>query len=471
MSQLDQEVEPDEKVIEEEAPPKRSKKNIALLTALFAGVIVIVLLVSYLVRANADDGPDPVAVTVPVGLSEVALPNNSKLGVVVTLGSGTTEGSQWQQAAQGAVVAQQRLEVGGLELALISEDDGGSATGSAEAVQELIDQGVAGIIYASSGEHVDDGLAVAQEAEVPVILPYTPAPQDASNVWSLTPTADQTAATLATEIAKFERPLHINAGDDLPQNIEVSDEVTFTSETDTDDFSEDIALRTGADPYANGAYTGGGEDDQAPAPVIDNPADVVVVSGAPVLQAHAVFALQSGNVSVPIVLTEHAVSPRFDQTLIELGGTVSSNLRTVGATWDDGTALGTTGQSRAMSAFLSATRQFASDESLTNLTDDAPFAEAAAVADVRGHDAVLAFSEALDRAGNTDPVKVAEELSALELAAGNGIAGPALDFSQPHALTEEPTVLHASSQRLGLRPTNGESTDVLVWIPQPSDEQ
>jgi len=32
-------------------------------------------------------------------------------------------------------------------------------------------------------------------------------------------------------------------------------------------------------------------------------------------------------------------------------------------------------------------------------------------------------------------------------------------------------VLHASSQRLGLRPTNGESTDVLVWIPQPSDEQ
>src|SRR5699024_10733902 len=139
-------------------------------------------------------------------------------------------------------------------------------------------------------------------------------------------------------------------------------------ETDTDDFSEDIALRTGADPYANGAYTGGGEDDQAPAPVIDNPADVVVVSGPPVLQAHVVFALQSGNVSVPIVLTEDAVSPRFDQTLIELGGTVSSNLRTVGSTWDDGTALGTSGQSRAMSAFLTATRQFAEGESVMSLS-------------------------------------------------------------------------------------------------------
>lgn len=466
MSQTDEDVLDEDETIWEETEPRRSKKNLWLLLGLFVGVLVVVLIVIYLVRDNAD-GPDPVAVTVPVALSEVAVPDESSVGVVVTLGSGATKGSQWQQAAQGAVVAQQRLELGENELTLITEDDSGSAAGSTEAVQNLIDQGVSSIIYASSGDHLTEGLKVAQEAGVPVILPYATAPEDATNVWSLAPDAEESAATLANEVANFERPLHINAGSELPEAVEVADEVSFTTDTNKDDFAEDIALRTGANPYANGAYTGGGEDEQSPPPVAENPNDVVVVSGPAVLQAHVVFALQSGNVSVPIVLTDDAVSPRFDQTLIELGGTVSSNLRTVGATWDDGTALGTSGQSRAMSAFLTATRQFADDDSLNNLSGDAPFAETAAVAEVRGHDAVIALAEALSEADSTDPAKVSEELQGLQLSAGNGIAGPALDFSQSHALTEEPTVLHASSQNLGLRPTNGETSDVLVWIPQP----
>lgn len=448
----------------------RSKKGIGLLIAAVLVVVAIVLLVMYLVRANADDGPDPVAVTVPVALSEVAPPDDATLGVVVTLGSGETEGSQWHQAAQGAVVGQQRLALGDHDIRVVAEDDTGSADGSAAAVQELVDQGVSGIIYASSGDHVADGLTVAEEAGVPVVLPYEQVPEDATNVWSLALEADASASTLAAEVAKFERPLHINAGGELPADVAVSDEATFSADTNTDEFAEDIALRTGADPYANGAYTGGGEAEQSPAPVVENPADAVVVSGSPVQQANVVFALQSGNVSVPIVLTEDAVSPVFDQTLLDLGGTVSSNLRTVGAAWDDGTALGTSGQSRAMSAFLTANRQFAEDEGLKNLSGDAPFADSAAVTDVRGHDAVLAFNEALSSAGSTEPGDVAEAMGELQLAAGEGIAGPSLDFAQPHALTGEPTVLHASSQQLGLRPTAGEYSDALVWITQPESD-
>lgn len=458
----------DEEVIgeEEETQPKR-KKHLGLLLGIFAGVVIVVLLVGYLVRANADQGPDPVAVTVPIALSEVVPPENAKIGVVMTLGSGGAEGSQWHQAAQGAVVAQERIRLGGGDVELIAEDDLGTASGGVDAVDSLINQGVSRIIYASSGDHLHDGLKAATDAGVPVILPYETVPEGVERVWSLAPAAQDTAEALVAKVAEFERPVHINAGEELPDGVDVDHELSFNAETNIDDFAQDIALRTGANPYGNGAYTGGGEDEQTPPPVAQNPADAVVVSGPAAMQARVVFALQTGNVSVPVILGDAALSPRFEQTLLELGGTVSSNLRTIGVSADDGIALGTSGQSRAMSAFLSANRQFAANEEITNLTGDAPLAETAAVADTRGHDAVLAFAEALNIAGGTDPANVAEALGGLHMVAGHGIAGPALDFAQSHAVDAAVTVLNASSQRLGLRPVHGEISDALVWIDQP----
>src|SRR5699024_10278313 len=66
----------------------RSAKGIALLIGAIVVIFALILLVVYLVRANADDEPDPVAVTVPVALSDVAPPDDSSIGVVVTTGSG-----------------------------------------------------------------------------------------------------------------------------------------------------------------------------------------------------------------------------------------------------------------------------------------------------------------------------------------------------------------------------------------------
>ena len=183
-------------------------------------------------------------------------------------------------------------------------------------------------------------------------------------------------------------------------------------------------------PYGNGAYTGGGRRTNT-ATCDRQPGGCRGGFWAGGHAARVVFGLQTGNVSVPVILTDAALSPRFEQTLLELGGTVSSNLRTIGVSADDGIALGTSGKSRAMSAFLSANRQFAGDESITNLTGDAPLAEAAAVADTRGHDAVLAFAQALDTAGGTDPAAVAEALGGLHMVAGHGTAGPALDLVKP----------------------------------------
>lgn len=457
----------DEEVSLEDAEPKSRKKTIGIMLALFVGVVIVAVLIGYFVRTSSAQGPDPVAVTVPIALSEIAPPENAKIGVVLTLGEGTSEGSQWHQAAQGAVVAQQRLQLGGHDVELITEDDLGSETGSAEAVETLLEQGVSGIIYASSGTHLNEGLQAAETAGIPVILPYETAPDEALNVWSLKPGVKSATDVLAAEVGRFERPLHINAGADLPEGVTAADEMALSADTNVDDVAEELAYRTGATAHGNGAYTGGGEDDQTPTPVAENPADVVVISGPPSMQARAVYALQTGNVTVPVVLTDEALSPRFEQTLLELGGAVSSNFRTIGVPADDGVALGASGQSRAMSAFLSANRQFAGNESITNLTADAPLADTAASADVRGHDAVLAFASALEAAGDTGASNVAQALAELHLVAGHGIAGPALDFSQTYAVTQAPTVLHASSQRLGLRPSQGEVSDALVWIAQP----
>src|SRR5699024_969699 len=116
------------------------------------------------------------------------------------------------------------------------------------------------------------------DAGVPVILPYDTVPEGSERVWSLTPAAQDTADALAAEVAEFDQPVHIDAGGDLPDGVDVADAVSFNAETNIDDFAKDIALRTGANPYGNGAYTGGGEDEQGPAPVTQNPYDAVVVS-------------------------------------------------------------------------------------------------------------------------------------------------------------------------------------------------
>lgn len=440
----------------------RSKRGIALLVAVVAALAVAALVLVLIVRGNARSEPDPVAVTVPVALSGLSAPDNTRLGVVLTFGDGATEGAEWSAAAQGAVVAQQRLALGGTNIDFIVENDLGTDSGAVAAVTSLVDQGVSGIVYASSGPHLEGGIAAAIEADVPVILPYASAAADVWGAWSLALGGDATGAALTAALSTFQRPLLIDAGGAVPDGVSVSDKLDFSPSADAALFAEEVARRAGMASSAGGAETGGGE--QAP---VGSPADVVIVSGPAVSQAAVVYALQGRSVTVPIVLTPQAVSPLFDTTLATLGGSVSSNLRTVGAAWDDSVALTTTGQGRAMSAFLASVRQFAGDETVLNLSEDAPFADAAVAADVRSHDAVVAFAEAISAAGSAEPAAVRSSLGELNLVAGNGIGGPGLDFSHSQALTGTASVLYATSQHLGLRPSTVDRADRLVWITDP----
>ncbi|MFT4189576.1 MAG: hypothetical protein QM621_13490 [Aeromicrobium sp.] len=447
-----------------------TRKRTLLLSALVVLLVVIVIAV-WTIRVISQPDPDPVAVTVSIPIEGVKVPDETKIGVVVSHGSGATEGSQWSGAAEGVVVAQERLRLGGTDVEVIVEDDHGTAAGAEQSVQALIDEGVSGIVYASSGEHMDDSLAAASDADVPVVLPYAPVPDKATGAWTLAPSGEAITTAIDDELQEFERPLHIDAGEDLPAGADVEDRVAFTSGGDTAAFTEQVALLTGTDPLEGGAYAPGATDEDEFEP-IDDPADVLVITGHPVEQANVVYALQTRNISTPILLTPSATSPVFAAMLSAQGGTASAKLRTVGIDTGDAVAFDQSPQGRAMSAYLAALRQFSQDDKLTNLADDTAFVQVAGDADIRAHDALLALVRAVSDAGDTDPVEVGGALEELRLVSGDGIAGPELDFSQPSAAGDDVHVLYATAQDLGLRPTEPASTGgqqlSLVWFAEPA---
>ena len=118
--------------------------------------------------------------------------------------------------------------------------------------------------------------------------------------------------------------------------------------------------------------------------------------------------------------------------------------------------------------FLSAVRLASGDPEVMNLTNDAPFSDDAWAADARSHDAVVAFVRAAASARNGDPAKVGAALRTMAFGPADGLAGPALDFSRPTALTAEAIPVYASQQDLGLRPQN-EDAPRLVWVPTPAN--
>jgi ABC-type branched-subunit amino acid transport system substrate-binding protein len=398
---------------------------------------------------------EAVPATVPVPIRVAHVPEGTKIGVVVTLGDG--EGSDWDEAAQGALVAERRLMLGGTDVELVTRNDGGSAGGGERAVKALVDDGVAGIVVASSGAHVSGALEAAADAGVPVVLPYA---SSGSDSWSTAPTPASTSAAMERALRGADSPLLVDLGGGAPSGLEVAHVLTADAAADDTALATTVAERTGA---VTADATPAAGDDQADAPAPAD-SDAVVVSGSAARQGAFVAALQSADVTVPVVLTPQATSPAFGSALADANGSLSGRFVSVGVATDDARALTSDEQGRAMSAFLGGVRVLADDPEAQNLTADQPFSAVAWAADSRSHDAVVALVRAVGSARSDDPSEVTDALATLRLDAGDGIAGPALDFRQQQALRTDATVLAASSQTLGLRPTTAEPTASLVWF-------
>ncbi|PYY34747.1 ABC transporter substrate-binding protein [Curtobacterium sp. MCBD17_030] len=428
-----------------------------VVVALAVLVIAVVLAVVVFVIDRNTPAAEAVPATVPVPIRVAHVPDGTKIGVVVTLGDG--EGSEWDEAAQGALVAAKRLTLGGTDVELVTRNDGGSASGAKRAVEQLVDSGVAGIVVASSGAHVSGALDAASDAGVPVVLPYA---DGGEGSWSTAPSRASVSAAMQRAIRGADSPLLVDLGGGAPSGIR------FAHVMDADDAADDAALattvarRTGAAPMttATSDATADTTDTEATKP----DSDAVVVSGPAARQGAFVAALQSADVTVPVVLTPDATSPAFGTALAAANGSLSGTFVSTGVATDDARALTSDAQGRSMSAFLGGVRVLSDDAEAQNLTADQPFSAVAWAADSRSHDAVVALVRAVGAARSDEPSAVADALSTLRLDASDGLAGPALDFRQQQALRADATVLAASSQTLGLRPATTEQTASLVWF-------
>ncbi|WIB26150.1 hypothetical protein [Curtobacterium sp. MCSS17_015] len=441
----------------DEVQSTRGPRQPLVIVAVAVLVIAVVLAAVVFVVDRNTPAAEAVPATVPVPLRVAHVPDGTKIGVVVTLGDG--EGSEWDEAAQGALVAERRLTLGGVDVELVTRNDGGSAGGGERAVQALVDSGVAGIVVASSGAHVSGALEAAADAGVPVVLPYA---SSGSDSWSTAPSAASVSAAMEQALRGAESPLLVDLGGGAPSGLDVAHVLTADDVADDTALAATVAERTGAVTGASTATPAAGDeeaDEQAP---VDS--DAVVVSGPAARQGAFVAALQSADVTVPVVLTPQATSPAFGTALADADGSLSGTFVSAGVATDDARALTSDEQGRAMSAFLNGVRVLADDAAAQNLTADQPFSAVAWAADSRSHDAVVALVRAVGSARSDDPSAVADALSSLRLGAGDGIAGPALDFRQQQALRSDATVLAASSQTLGLRPTTAEPTASLVWF-------
>lgn len=442
------------------------------------GIIAIVCVLGLvaagivLVTVNSERAANSVGVAVPVAIKGVSVPKNTVIGVILTLGT-SAEGSEWNGAAQGARVAQQRLRLAGTGIELRAETDGGTAEGGRQAVDRLVRAGVSGIVLASSGSHTDSAIAAAARARIPLIAPYETIPDSfahAEGVWSLAPSVKQESEAVKTALGAAKHPLLIDAGGALGQELSVSDRIAVTAGTDLNVLASNVAARTNTDPTTNGAYLGGASAN-TPAPQFKVTAnDAIVVSAPARVQSAILQALQAKNVTVPTILSSNATSPAF--ATASSSASVATNIATIGAAWGDATALERSVAGANMSGFLAAVRLCATDSSVKNLSGDAPFSTVAAQADSRSHDAVLALARALANASSADPHKVATALRGMRLEPRSGIAGPQLNFTRSSALDAPVAVLAGTLQNLQLRPDSTTShVPSVTWFAIPSSSR
>ncbi|WP_284985408.1 hypothetical protein [Arthrobacter sp. fls2-241-R2A-172] len=440
-----------------------------LLALIAAGVAVVVaaavVLTLTLNRPAEAPRPDPVAATVPVALKADGLPSDFSIGVVMTFGQSGEPGTEYNRAAQGAVVAAQRFGQSGAKVALPTQNDRGTEDGARAAVAALADQGVSGVVVAGTGPQAVAAAKAAEERGVPVILPYAQPSEPGQTTWTTAPTAASVEGALQKALNGKNRVLLVNDGGPAPASVAVADTLALEGFPDVAGLAREAAIRTGDQlrPPSKDAPAGAEGIRTA------NPADAVVVSAAtPQRLAKLVQALQSRDVSVPLVLPDGATSPAFASSLSELDGTASGQLISIAAATGDAIALQQDAQGRGMSAFLSGIRLASGNPEIKNLTDDNPFSADAWAADARSHDAIVALVRAGALAGSKEPSKVAASLRTLSFGPGEGLAGPDLDFTRSQALAAEATPVYASPQDLGLRPAD-EKAPRLVWVPAPAN--
>jgi len=236
-----------------------------LTTLIVAGITVVLaaaiaLTTVALSRPKEASRPDPVAATVPVALKAEGLPNDFSIGVVLTLGQSGEPGSEYNRAAQGAIVAAQRFAKGGAAVALVAQNDRGTEDGARAAVHALAEQGAAGVVVATTGAPAQAAAKAAEELGLPAILPYAEPSDPAQATWTTRPTGASVAAALRTALNGKNRVLLVGDGGEVPASVGISQTLNLDGFDAVMDLAQEAAIRTGDQlrPPAEDAPAGAG---------------------------------------------------------------------------------------------------------------------------------------------------------------------------------------------------------------------
>jgi len=398
--------------------------------------------------APAGDAREPVSVAIGGGGGREVQPD---IGVLLAVSTDPGQGQDVLPGAQGAAVAAYRLGLdGGTRPDLTVEVDDGTADGARAAVERLVDEGVSGIVVASTGDHLTDAVGAASRADVPVLLPYwRPSGDLPDGVWTTGPSA---AAVDARMLGALDR-----RGLDQPFLI-TADDVTAP----------------GVSAAREQAYRGNNPDGlvgKLRSAVRNKQVDSVVIAASAPTQARITSVVQGRVPQLPVLLTPEALSPIFAEALAEDGGTASGRFSTVGADAADITTLGSDARAESAAAYFAGLRMAAGDPEALDVLGEREFAQVASGADVASHDAVVVLARAAQEAGSAAPAQVAEALAGLSLDGADGLAGPALDFATPSAMAADDVAeLVGTTQDPGVRPVAaGDDTTRLFWFAVPAD--
>lgn len=334
----------------------------------------------------------------------------TKVGLIVSSGG---PGADVKDLASGAYVAAFRLNGATAKkdnVELLVADDNGTAEGAVSAVADLASQGVAGIVYASTGEQMLSGVAKAAELGMPVVMPYaddTRLVDQGATSFLAAPSVPQVAKELAEHVAKSgysKVALVRQAGPygDAGKAALTSQGMSFISDTPI----------TAEVPVSGNAIVAG-----AP--------DAVIIWAEAAAAVGVADALASAGSNAALLFGDRVAVPSFGKGVVaSLAPAVGDGAVSVGS-W-----AGPDTPTAAVDGFF-----LAKDRAVSSGATNADLA----VADFRSHDAVLAIVAAAERAKSTAGVFDAlKEVSTADLA---GSVGAPLDFSSPMAMSDDNVAL------------------------------
>lgn len=359
-----------------------------------AAVVLICAVVAWFVAWRGQDTdttrpPEPYKGP-RVELSLGKVPSHVRIGLVVSYTENPREGRGWMGNAHGAQVAVWRLAQGGDSVEIQVVSDKGSGRGAKDAIAQLKEAGVTGIVAATSGPHAKVLAKEASRSGIPIILPYATKPDSVPDgAWFGIPAASHQDKLVEAQAAILGCRSFATRGGGF-RTADTTDIPVDNKGQVTKQFVEKLAKDPKTCVYL---------EDLGP----------LVASDTPTM----VSELRAGGVTAPIFLGPDATSAASTAALVRDGATPDA-VYSVGVPSDGVEAISLAGNEESR-AFSEAVTHLAASKEKSVIDPSRSFETYSGEADGRSHDAVVAVIAGSVKASSSHADDVRSALSSLDL--------------------------------------------------------